>query len=254
MPSDESFPDRILPFQFAGRRLTVADLLEATSRVLSILREVDARTTGARQGSLDWVIREMRSGSAIIEVQAEPKGEDTPIWAASAVVRRFRQGMRQVIETGERPEAFSEYAMRRVYELTALLSENGIESLRIGPDGDSVVLQPGMRKALRDTLEGRYRAIGSIEGRIDSLSAHEEPYFCTVYTLLSGEPVRCYFASALLDTVYEHFRARVVVRGTLNTRADGEVTSMRLVSVDRMPDDDTLPTVDEIIGILSNGD
>lgn len=250
---DDAFADRALPLHFDGRRITLSDLMETASRVLSILREVDARTTGSEQGSLDWVIRDLRSGSAILEIMAEPKGEATPIWAAPLVVRRFKEGMSRIVATGERPEYFTEYAMRRAYELTAMLDPNGIEALHIGLNGDTVVLQPGMKKAVRDALEGRYRAIGTIEGRIDSLSAHEEPYFCTLYTLLSNEPVRCYFGPELLDDVYENFRARVVVRGTLNTRANGEVTSMRLQGLERLPSDDELPTVDEIIGILANG-
>lgn len=115
-------------------------------------------------------------------------------------------------------------------------------------------LLPTMRKSVKETLEGKYRAIGSIEGRIDSLSAHEEPYFCTVYAVLSGEPVRCYFSPALLDEVYASFRQRVIVHGTFRTRAGGEVTSMRISRIQRFPGANDLPSVDEIIGILANED
>lgn len=132
LASNEQFPDRVLPFQFDGRRITVADLLDATSRVLSILRDIDARMTGIQDGSLDWVITDLRSGSAVFEVIAEPKGEQTPIWAAPEVVQRFKRGMRHVVETGQRPEYFSEFAMRKTYELTNLLSTNGIEAFRVG--------------------------------------------------------------------------------------------------------------------------
>ncbi|HET7231585.1 MAG TPA: hypothetical protein VFJ16_16365 [Longimicrobium sp.] len=254
MASNETFPDRILPFQFDGRRITVPDLLDATARVLSILKDVDARSTGMEDGSLDWVIKDLRAGSAVFEIYAEPKGEKTPVWAPALVVDRFKRGIRQVIETGERPEYFSEYAMRRTYELTSLLHTNGIQAFRVGVNGDSVEIVPTMRKAVRETLEGRYRAIGSIEGRIDSLSTHEEPYYCTVYTMLSGEPVRCYFPPHLLPSVHKHFRTRVTVYGTFTTRASGEVTSLRMSRIEPFPSDSEIPSIDEIIGILSNGD
>lgn len=84
---DKAFADRVLALQFDGRRITVADLLETTSRALSILREVDARTTGAEQGSLDWVITDLRSGSAILEIVAEPKGEESKRSASASTVR-----------------------------------------------------------------------------------------------------------------------------------------------------------------------
>lgn len=251
---NETFPNRVLPFQFAGRRITVPDLLEATLRVLSILKDVDVRATGQENGSLDWVIKDMRYGSAVIEIYAEPKGENTPFGAAETVVDRFRSGMRHIIETGERPEYFSEYAMRRVSELTAILDENGIQAFRFGTNGDSFELKPSMRKSVRSALEGRYRSLGSVEGQIDSLSAHEEPFFCTVYTSLTNEPVRCFFSPALLSDVYENFRRRVTVHGLFTTRADGEVTSMRASRIEPFPSPNELPTVDDIIGIFSNGD
>jgi len=244
----EQFPNRILGFEFQGDRITIADLIKAADNLLGILREVDARAT-REGGTLDWVIRDLQYGSAVFEVEAQPKGEETPIWAPETVVRRFKEGMRQVIETGERPEAFSETAMRRAYDLSAMLNVNGIQGFKIQLDGEEVSLTPETKKSVRDALEGRYRAIGSVEGTIDAMSAHEEPYFCTVYTLLTGEAIRCYFGRALLGTVYENFKRRVSVRGTFTTRANGEVTSLRAVGIEPLDVPD-IPTVDEMIGIL----
>lgn len=249
-----SFPERVLGFRFDGRRITVPEFLEATSRVLSILREVDARTTSREGGTLDWVIKDLQYGSAAVEVEAEPRGETTPVWAPAEVVQRFKSGMKRVIEAGERPEYFSETAMRRAFELASLLNENGIQAFRVRSNGEEVAITPGLRKTVRDAMEGRYRALGSIEGRIDALSAHEEPYFCTVYTLLTGEPVRCYLGAELLDDAYRYFRQRVIVRGIFNTRPDGEITSMRVREIERLPDAGEVPSVDEMIGIFADDD
>jgi len=253
LEENEQFPERILNFQFDGSRITMPQLLEAASRVLSILREVDARATEQEGGTLDWVIRDMHAGSAVFEVQAEPMGGATPVWAPEVVVRRFKAGIRHVIETGERPEYFTEYAMRRTYELTSLLDQNGIAGFRVGLNGDTVRLTPEMRKPVKEALEGRYQAIGSLEGRIDGMSAHEPPFFCTVYSMLSGEPVRCTFGPELLDKVWENFKQRVIVRGVFTTRPNGEVTGMRVSDVERLSDTDELPSVDDILGILVNG-
>jgi hypothetical protein len=102
---------------------------------------------------------------------------------------------------------------------------------------------------VKESLEGCHRAIGSIEGTIDAISARDEPYFCTVYTLLIGEAIRCYFGPPLLRTVYENFKQRVSVRGTFTTRANGEVTSLRAVSIEPL-DVAEIPTVNEMIGIV----
>jgi hypothetical protein len=246
----EQFPDCIFDFKFDGTRITIADLLEAAGNLLGILREVDARATG-EGGTLDWVIRDLDYGSALFKVAAEPRGETTPIGAPEMVVRRFKRGMRHVILTGERPEEFTEAAMRRAYDLTALLNVNGIQAFRMDVDDDEeIAITPEMRKSVKDALEGRHRALGSIEGSIDALSAHDEPYFCTVYTLLTGEAIRCYFGPALLEKVYANFRQRVIVRGSFTTRVNGEITSLRAVEIQPLDIDD-IPSVDEMIGLIA---
>jgi hypothetical protein len=145
--------------------------------------------------------------------------------------------------------------MQQAYELTTLLSENGITEFKIGSNGDSVELTPGIRKAVRQTLEGKFRAIGSIEARIESLSAHDPPYSCTAWTLLRNEPIRCYLSDddELVALAHRHFQERVTLRGVLRSRADGEVTSMRVYRIEPFPADDDLPTVDDIRGLMANG-
>lgn len=254
MDHREPFPDRILRFEFGGERITLSDLIAASTRLLGILTDVDAKLTDQPGGSVDWVIYDLQPGSAILEVEAEPKGESTPMGAPAQVVRHVKAGMRQVVERGERPSYFSERAMQQAYELTALLNVNGIQSFRIGYNGDSVELNPQMRKTVRQTLEGKYRSIGSIEARIETLAGHEPPYSCTAWTLLTNEPIRCNFSDpALLDIAYAHFKQRVTLRGLLNSRGDGEVTSMRVHSIEPFPSDHDLPTVDDIRGIMANG-
>lgn len=253
MPERDEFPDRVLDLRFGGRRITVDALLEASSRLLAILRLVDARATDRPGGTLDWVIRDLRAGSAVLELVAEPRDERTPVWAPETVVRRFKRGMRQVAATGERPDAFPEEAMRRLYELTAVLDGNGIDRIEIGDAAGGIAFAPGMRRAVREALEGRYRAIGSVEGRIDGISAHAPPYTCTLYTTGSGEAIRCSFEPPLLPEIHRLFRARVSARGVFRTRPDGEVTRFRIEAIEPLPDAEALPTVDDILGILTDG-
>ena len=254
MPN-ETFPDRLLDLEFGGSRITLADLVAASTRVLGILTDVDARTSNVQGGSLDWVIRGLKPGSALLEVYAEPKGAEADPWVPAEVVRRFKSGIRQVVERGERPPYFGERAMQQAFELVTILNVNGIEAFRVGYNGEKVEITPALRKPVKEALEGSYKAIGSIEGRIEGLSAHEPNVFCTVYTLVTGEAVRCTFIDpALLGIAYKHFKKdRVTLRGVLTSRPNGEITSMRVHSIEPFPADDDLPTVDDIIGIMANG-
>lgn len=112
----------------------------------------------------------------------------------------------------------------------------------------------GLDDRERFSEEGDYRAIGSIEARIEALFAHDTPYSCTAWTLLTNEPVRCFFSEPeLLAAAYRNFQRRVTLRGILTSRVDGEVASMRVHSIEPFPSDDELPTVDDIRGMLANG-
>ncbi len=253
LDSDTSFADRTLRLELSGQRITLPALLAASKSFLGILEDVDANVTEKPGGAVDWVVSDMESGSAIFEIQAHPRGEQTPFNAQAEAVRRFRHGMRVIVERGERPPYFSEAAMRHVYDLTTILDENGIQAIKIGNGGDLVQLRPTDRKAVRQALEGKYRAIGSIEARIETLSAHDKPFGCTAWTLLRNEPIRCYFDAELVDVALRHFRQRVTLRGVISSRGDGEVTSMRVHSIEPFPHDDELPTVDQIRGLMANG-
>ncbi len=254
MDRDELFPERTLRLEFGGQRITLPDLIAAANRVLGILVDVDSNVSEEPGGTIDWVIRDLESGSAVLEVEAAPKGEITPFFAPAEVVRKFKSGMRQIAENGERPPYFSERGMQQAYELTAMLHINGIDAFRVGYNGETVEFTPGIKKAVKETLEGKYKAIGSIEARIDTLSAHEKPYSCTAWTLLTNEPIRCFFSDAeVLSSAYENFKQRVTLRGILTSRPNGEVTSMRVHSIEPFPADEDLPSVDDILGIMAHG-
>lgn len=251
MSVDETFEDRRLDFKLSGKRITLADFLASQRHVLAILKEIDVLATKREGGSLDFIIQDLRGGSASVDLIAEPKGEDTPVWAPSTVVHRFKTGIQQVIETGERPEGFNQAAMRHAFELTTILNVNGIEAFSVRLNGESVSLLPEMKKPVQEAAEGRYQALGSLEGRVEAMSVHGDGLFsCTAYSFLSDEPVRCSFAPELYDRVYRLFRQPVVIRGVFNTRADGEVTSMRMERIDPLPSEDELPTVEDLIGLF----
>lgn len=252
MSVDETFEDRRLDYTLGGKRITLADFLASQRHLLAILKEIDVLATKREGGSLDFIIDDLRGGSASVNLIAEPKGEDTPVWAPGMVVNRFKTGIRHVIETGQRPEGFNEAAMRHAFDLTTILNVNGIEAFRVRLNGESVSLLPEMRKHVQEAKEGRHRALGSLEGRVEQMSVHGEGnlYYCTAYSFLSNEAVQCSFEPDLYARVHRYFGQPVVIRGVFNTRPNGEVTSMRMESIDLLLSDDELPTVEDLIGLF----
>ena len=87
MATNDTFPNRVLPFRFDGRRITVPDLLEATSRVLSILKDVDARID---DGALDVCVCDgLSRGRMLALLPRTLRG--THVGAACVHMRRARR-------------------------------------------------------------------------------------------------------------------------------------------------------------------
>lgn len=234
-----------------GQRLPADDFLEAVRAFLDILRDVDIQTTSIAGGSLEWVIEDLSGGSAHLTVSPRPRGPKTPFGIGRTVANRFRDGVRQVASTAERPPFFSETGMRRALQLTALLKENGIREITFRVDGERVPVGQQLARNVRDVVEGTMHAIGSIEGRLETLSVHGRPYF-NVYDSVTGRAVQCSIPEELIETAHRAFNQRVQVRGLITTRPNGEVMSMRVREIATFPDPRSLPTVDDIRGILRN--
>jgi hypothetical protein len=235
-----------------GPRVTADAFMAALSALVDILRDVDAQSYRVAGGTLDWVIADLSGGSAHAELAPQPKGERTPIGAGHTVARRFREGMSLIARSAERPRFFSEHGMRRALSLANLIDPNGIQSIRLRVGDEPVAVSPALARNVRDLVEGTLRAIGSVEGVLKTITVHGKPYF-NVYESVSGRPIRCYVADALVDDARDNLKKRVQVRGIIRTRPDGEIASVRASEIVAFENAEMLPTVDDIRGILRSG-
>lgn len=235
-----------------GGKIPLERFIQAVQDFLDILRDVDSQTTQRAGGSLNWVIDDLSGGSAHVNVVPEPRDELTPLWAASTVVDHFSRGIAILATEGVTPPFFTDRSVRKAHALTSLVSEAGITQVGFRMRGQEVTLTRAMVDRAVRQLEGQLKAIGTVEGTLETVSVHGAAFF-NVYRAVTGEPVRCTFPRELLDRVKAALSRRVLVRGTIHTRPNGNITSVRVRELEVFPDESELPTVATMRGILNHG-
>lgn len=236
----------------AGAQIPLKQLTEAIDALHEILRDVDTAVTDRAGGALDWIVEDLSGGSAHVAIRALPKDEHTPVWAASQVVRAFTSGMQQIADRAERPKYFTEAALRKAQFLTNLSADPRVAEVSIRVNGSRISLNRELGQHVGELIEGKLQSIGSVEGVLKMVSTHGQPYF-NVYDAVTGRAVKCTFARDRLDEVKAALARRVIVRGTLQSRPNGEVTSLRLRELEIFEDESELPTVEMMRGILNHG-
>ncbi len=231
--------------------VTLEALVQAAEALLSMLRDIDAQATQRAGGSLNWVVKDLEGGSAHVVVAPAAKDERTPIWAGRTVTRAFGEGMAQIARGGDRPKYFTDTALRKALALNSLLGAYGVSAVRVRVDGAQVDLTRDTARKVKDVVEGTLRSIGSIEGKLETISVHGQPYV-NVFDSVTGHAIRCNISHQLVDKARDALKKRVQVFGTIYSRPSGEITSVRVRDFEVFEDEIELPTVEMMRGILRN--
>lgn len=239
-------------FDLSGPQIPLDQLLQAADALLSILREVDAQTTERAGGALNWVVAGLSGGSAHIEIAPQAKDERTPIWAGRTVVKNVGRGMALIAERAEKPAYFTDNALRKAQQLRSLVRGNGITRIELRVDGTAVEISHDLAAHAAELVEGKLETIGSVEGTLETISVHGQPYF-NVFDAVTGRPIRCHFPQNMLERAKSALGKRVLVRGMIHAVPDGKRASMRAREVEVLPDGSELPTVEMMRGILNHG-
>ena len=246
----ERFQPR-LTIDIEGPRVTLGQLVDATTHFLELLRAVDREVTGAPQGALNWVVDNIQGGSVHLGAAPIPVTPEVPPDMAHAVVLAVANGLSEIQEGPKRPPFFSDAALRHAKDLSRVVG-GGVTALAVRMGTQKIAVTQRIAAHVDELIGGKVASIGSVEGRLEMLSVHASPYF-NVYEAISGRPVRCYFPPSLMDEVKLAFGKRVQVFGTIYSRRTGEPVDMRVEEIVAFPEEGDLPLPDDVEGILRNG-
>ncbi len=240
-----------ITLKMEGDIVLAEKFIKALGTFYHLLKEVSKDVVGEERGRVMWGVS-VQSGSTI--VMFEPVGErlSSAVKAKNALVH----GLEEIEKgTDKRPPHFSHRAMDDVYDLGRLFDAKREPGARVVISGDHLTVRISQQSAAtaEKFIGERHESEGSIEGRLQVLSAHKK-FSYEVYGDLRDRAIKCDSlkdkTEELRKKALEAFDRRVSVRGTIRYSDDGYPVSILVREIEILPDNKELPTLKDVQSIF----
>ncbi len=218
---------------------------------LRVLGYIDRRISERRGGSIDWVIAGVRQGSVVLELAARPRPGVTHDMSGQ-VVRGFVGGIEIIEDIGETPAYFSQDDLVSVRDIVRQLGRDGISGIEYATDDEAPVELRSEAEAKLERLLGvRYRALGSVEGKIELVSIRRGSRRFNITEERTLKSVKCNLPdeseAAAIDAMRD--RRRVVATGLVGFNGKDEAVSIELRKPLRfLEESEDLPRASDLLG------
>jgi hypothetical protein len=232
-----------------GGNLSPERFLHATRAFFGCVEEI-SRAVAQEGEAPNWIVR-TREGSHLIGLDPAPGAKAQLV---RAVYDRMKHGMEHLasgdIDSARLPDAavrhlknLSEYAERPLKQSVIV---------RIWVEKKAVALGRDVTQAIIESWGADYKDYGTIEGRLEAIQDHEALKI-RVRDAVLRQSIPCYVPEDKLPDAFANFRKRVEVSGLIHYRRNGVPVSIDVDAIASIPDDDTLPSIDDVRGILRTG-
>jgi len=196
-----------------------------------------------------WVVR-VREGSALLAVAPAP---NMPAEIVQIILTRAERGIAALAEGNIEHSGLSDSALRHLRTLAEVAEgTRGLHPVpvRVWVKKKPLPVGPTIARIVREDLRADYNDYGTIEGRLETIADRDGSLQFLIRDVMLEQKVRCYFPEELLPEVFDKFRKRVEVSGTIKYRKNGVAVSIEVDRIDVLPDDSELPTAEDVRGIL----
>jgi hypothetical protein len=237
-----------LRLQGRGGWLQPGSFLIALRAFWSVLRALDASISSEPRGSVDWEISGFkRSGPAEIVFIGHLKRPPKDI--LPELKKALMEGVSALAKSQGRPAIFSNHALANM----RILAQERIvlDEVAIAVNGREEAVQPSMAAHIDLLTNSNYEALGSIVGRIESISVEKEPRM-RVRCESTGRMLTCKLSGEeILRKAKQQLGKRSAVSGKLRYNHDDEPVRMLARGIEEWPEPDTLPNIAYMSGRIS---
>ena len=229
------------------RNITVRGFLAAIDNWLKILGDLDSAISGEPQGSLDWFVADLSKGSLVVEVESRSRLEEKNVGpdVADALVT----GLQEIEERGASPPYLSESGMLKMRQLVRLIGREGASGFEVRHLDQSVEVSARASAAIDQLIRVQQHSIGSVEGRLETISIHGRRPKFIVYHALTRKAVTCKFEpERWLERVKDALGHRVNALGEVHYNVKGEPLRIELRELRTLRDEDELPSTSDLGG------
>lgn len=200
-------------------------------------------------GSDDPWERVTAEANGVVSLRVTPVVSNDRVEDASRIVDAVALGIAELERTAERPPHFSDEALEFARELALLSAELKQVGIRNGTVGSPVT--QNIANNATALLTPEFEEYGSVEGTILGVDFHAKNRYFSLYDALDEHRIRCNFGTGVdPDDVRDALLSRVLVTGIVSYRTAGVATAVAVEGLSPFPDEERLPSADEVRGIL----
>jgi hypothetical protein len=195
---------------------------------VDVLQHLDRRMSEQRLGTVDWVITHLHEGSAVVELGTRPRPQVNEDFGQNAI-RSFTAGIQHIQDVGETPAYFSQEDLLAVRDIVRQFGRDGVSSIEFVQSNEQPVeLTAAAEPELQKLVGIRYRAFGSVEGRVEMISVRKGTRRFNITHSRTLRSVRCNLPESIEASVIEAMRdkRRVVATGIVGSNAKDEPISL----------------------------
>lgn len=166
--------------------------------------------------AMQWTIQ-VKKGSNLVGFYPAT----TP--ANPAVINNIQIGLRQLEQGIEKPDGFSDAMLHNLHTLCDVQKtkkqRNTIVRLWLNKEASNITKK--MKNNLEIVLAGEFEEFGSIEGRLQTLNAHDS-YEFAIYEPLHNKKIVCHVTNEqIFSEAYKLFERRVEAEGLIKYDVNG---------------------------------
>lgn len=231
-----------------GIDLAPEDFVGAVKEFFGYVSEITASQKGDG-AEISWAVR-VREGSALIGVEPRP---GAPSSRLDMIYKQVQFGVLSVGRGEIEASGLNDKAvqhLRKLSDLAAKKDENG--GINLWVRKKPIQIGGGISQTIQEGLDSDYYDFGSLEGRLEAIQDVNGSLRIRVKDFLYPKAINCIVPEKMIDLVFNSFRRRVEIEGKIHYRRDGTPISIEASSIEILPEDDDLPTADDVRGILAS--
>jgi len=227
--------------------------LKVLDRVLSLLGHLENAQTH-RDGSSPWGFTGLGLGSVVATLAPSEAGAVSKPKVLTNVMRLTVEGFEQAEREEGVPEGWDYDAAGAGAEISHLLGQLRLPELKLDLLENqipvrSVVVTRVSEQHLRRAMRRRQHSIGSVIGRIDSITVHDR-FEAGLWPEAGGSRVAVKFTAAQRADVAAVLGKRIEASGGIERSSTGQVIAIKLRAIDLLADE--APPLTDLVGLDLN--
>ncbi len=228
-----------------GVDLTPEAFLATSRHFFGLIKEI-ALDSG--EDAIGWHVS-VKEGSNLIALEPDQLAATAQI---EAVYEKFSASTRFLMAGDIDAAELSDAALSHFRQLSQLtISKKQPTPMKFWVKKEPMTLGPRIAEVIREDWRTEYSDVGTIEGRLQAIQESGGSLKIKIKDPLYAKAIECALPEDMIEDALATFRKRVEVSGLIRYRKNGNPVSIQVSDIEVMPDDDDLPTAEDVRGILA---